>query len=75
MKYRVDIDNHSMAAEQLTNVIVRNKGMAFKRPGTEYVADANSTSNVRLIPWEHSTGDAYVMEFGDGYIGFLRTVP
>jgi len=64
MKYRVDMDNHSMASEELTNIIVRAKGRASKRPGTEYVDDANSTSNVRLIPWEHSTDDSYVLEFG-----------
>lgn len=30
---------------------------------------------IRLIPFEYSESDAYVLEFGDGYIGFLRTTP
>jgi len=73
MKYRVDTDKHGMGAEEMENVLVRSKGMAFKRPGTEYVDDANSTDTVRLIPWEHSTNDAYVLEFGNEYISFFRT--
>ena len=74
MKYRVDTDKHTMGCEEMENVMVRAKGMAFKRPGTEFIDDANSTSNVRLIPFEYSENDAYVLEFGHEYIGFLRTV-
>lgn len=74
VKYRVDTDRHSMGAEQLENILVRAKGMAYKRPGTEYIDDANDTVNVRLIPFEYSDDDAYVLEFGHGYIGFFRTV-
>jgi len=33
------------------------------------------TSTIRLIPFEYATNDAYVLEFGHQYIGFLRTVP
>ena len=29
----------------------------------------------RLIPFEYATNDAYVLEFGHQYIGFLRTTP
>lgn len=36
---------------------------------------AASSTAVRLIPFEYSTEDAYVLEFGHEYIGFLRTVP
>jgi len=75
MKYRVDTDKHTMGCAVMENVLVRAKGMAYKRPGTEYVEDANSTSNVRLIPFEYSTNDAYVIEFGHEYISFFRTVP
>ncbi len=36
------------------------------------LADDNA---VRLIPFEYATNDAYVLEFGHRYIGFLRTTP
>ncbi len=75
VKYRVDLDIRSMGAEKLENVMVKPTGMAYKRPGTEFVDDANSTSNVRLIPFEYSTDDAYPLEFGHKYIGFFRTTP
>lgn len=75
MKYRVDVDNHSMAAEELTNIVVRNKGMASKRPGTEFIDNSLVTDNVRLFPWEHSTDDSYALEFSHNSIGFFRTTP
>ena len=75
VKYRVDLDIRSMGAEQLENVMVKPTGMAYKRPGTEFVDEANDTVNIRLIPFEYSTDDSYVLEFGDDYIGFFRTVP
>ncbi len=80
MKYRVDMDIRSMGAEKLENVMVKPTGMAYKRPGTEFIDEANDTVNIRLIPFEYSTDDSYVLEFGEsdngnGYIGFVRTVP
>ena len=73
MKYRVDTDKRTMGAEELENVLIRASGMAFKRPGSEFVDDANSTSNVRLIPFEYAANDAYMIEFGHEYISFFRT--
>lgn len=75
MRYRIDVDNHSMASEQLTNIIVRTKGTASKRPGTEFVDETLVKSNVRLIPFEFSVDDSYVIELSHNKIGFLRTVP
>ena len=73
MKWRVDIDKRSMACEELENILVRAQGMAYKRPGTEYVDDALVKSNVRLMPFEYSTDDSYVLEFSHESIGFFRT--
>ncbi len=73
MKYRVDVDNRSMAAETLQNIVVSPQGMAAKRPGTEFIDNSTTDDNVRLIPFEYSTGDAYVLEFSHEQIGFFRT--
>jgi hypothetical protein len=75
MKYRVDMDTRSMAAEELTNILVRHKGMALKRPGTEFIDDVNDVNdtNIRLIPFEYAENDAYVLEFQHAEIGFFRT--
>jgi hypothetical protein len=46
MKYRVDMDNHSMAAEELTNILIAFDGMAYKRPGTEFIDDRITDINI-----------------------------
>ena len=75
MKYRVDTDKRTMGAEELENVLVRASGMAFKRPGTEFVDETLVKSNVRLIPFEFRSDDSYVLEFSHNSIGFFRTTP
>ncbi|KKL44930.1 hypothetical protein LCGC14_2360760, partial [marine sediment metagenome] len=43
------------------------------RPGTRYIATAkNSDEAVRLIPFEFSTTQAYIIEVGDEYFRFYR---
>ncbi len=75
MKWRVDMDIRTMGAEKLENVMVKPTGMAYKRPGTEFVDDsvAKVDADVRLIPFEYSVNDAYVIEMRHGFIGFFRT--
>ena len=75
MKYRIDVEKHSMGCETMENVLVRPKGLAYKRPGTEFIDNSLVENNVRLIPFEFSSDDAYVLEFTDKSIGFFRTVP
>jgi len=75
MKWRVDTDKHTMGAEELENVLVRPKGLAYKRPGTELVDETLVKSNVRLIPFEFRSDDSYVLEFSHNSIGFFRTTP
>jgi len=73
MKYRVDTDKHGMGSEEMENVLIRPMGMVYRRPGTELVDETLVKSNVRLIPFEHSTNDAYALEFTNKKIGFFRT--
>lgn len=73
MKYRVDTDKRSMGVEEAENILIRPKGMAYRRPGTEFVDDMNDLFDVRLIPFEYATDDAYVLEFGHEKLGFFRT--
>ena len=73
MKYRIDVEKHSMGCETMENVLVRPKGLAYKRPGTELVDETLVKSNVRLIPFEYSDSDAYALEFTHESIGFFRT--
>ncbi len=76
LKYRVDLQRRQMGVETMTNMIVKPQGAVFRRPGTEYIADVNnSTEAVRMFPFEYSDTDSYVLVFNDGIIRFFRTVP
>lgn len=68
---RVDIQKYNTACEVLKNMVIYPHGGATRRMGMEYIADAK-TNNVRLIPFEYNREQAYVLEFGGGYIRFYR---
>jgi hypothetical protein len=70
---RVDYQGYFDGATELTNFLVRVQGPITRRPGSMYVATAKGgTSPVRVIPFEFSTEQAYVLEFGDYYIRVFR---
>lgn len=50
LKIRQDLDKTSMGSETLQNILVRPQGMAFKRPGTEYIDRRNPDVNIPSIP-------------------------
>lgn len=66
---RSDIEFYATGCKELTNFNIYVHGGATKRPGTYYIATAgDSTAAVRLIPFEYSTEQAYILEFGDEYM-------
>lgn len=71
---RTDFEKYNSACRTLENMFVVTQGPATKRPGTEYiteVGDANYPYH-RLIPFEYSEDDAYVIELGHLYARFYR---
>lgn len=70
---RVDIAKYENAASTMKNVLVRVFGGAYRRPGT-YLAEVTklSTSAVRLMPFQFSTTQAYIIEAGDVYFRFYK---
>lgn len=73
-KGRFDLQaKYQNGCEILENYIPQLLGPARKRTGTRYVgAVKNSLHNVEIIGFEHSTTQAYVLEFGDQYIRFYK---
>ncbi len=70
---RVDLSKYYSGCRLLENFLVFSYGGATRRPGTRYIASAkNSDEAVRLIPFEFSTTQAYILEFGDEYIRFYK---
>jgi len=70
---RADTTPYYAMGETLENVLVTHYGSAMKTPGTKYVARTKDMDKAsRLIPFIFSSGDSYILEFGDEYIRFFR---
>lgn len=72
VQYRVDMDARYMGAQMLENMLVKPQGTAIRRPGTRYVTTTKDNGEARLIPFEFSTTDTYILEFGEEYVRFFR---
>lgn len=70
---RVDISKYRNGLKTLENGIVMPHGGIRKRPGTMFVSEVKNSANaVRLVPFEFSVTQAYVLEFGPSYIRIYR---
>jgi len=70
---RNDLTKYSSGCKTLENMVVYPHGSAARRPGTQFVAEVkDSTKKTRLIPFEFSTTQTYMLEFGDQYIRFYK---
>jgi hypothetical protein len=70
---RNDLTKYASGCKTLENMIVYPHGAAARRSGTSFVAEVkDSTKKTRLIPFEFSTTQTYMLEFGDQYIRFYK---
>lgn len=70
---RNDLAKYASGCKTLQNMIVYPHGSAARRSGTSFVAEVeNSAEKTRLIPFEFSTTQTYIMEFGNEYIRFYK---
>lgn len=66
---RNDLGKYDNALEECLNFIVSPYGAIYRRPGFEYIAPAKSnTVSSRLVPFEYSADETYILEFADGYM-------
>ena len=66
MDGRVDLAQYNEGAQLLKNMIVHPYGGVSNRPGTNFVANAYSATEIhvtRLIPFTFSVTQAYMLEF------------
>lgn len=69
---RVDLQRYSTGAKTLRNFFVHPHGGVSNRCGTYYEAKEKTTGKkIRLIPFEFSTVQTYVLEFGEYYCRFF----
>ena len=70
---RNDLAKYPTGCKTLENMIVFPHGSAARRSGTQFVAEVkDSSKETRLIPFEFSTTQTYMLEFGNQYIRFYK---
>ena len=70
---RYELAKYKNGCKTLTNFVPLPQGPVTRRPGTEYIAEvADSASFTRLIPFEFSEEDSYMLEFGPLTIRYFR---
>lgn len=69
---RVDIQKYPNGCRTLLNFLPKSQGPAVRRPGTRYVANTRSNSKARLIPFEFSATQSYIIEATDNVFRFFK---
>ncbi len=70
---RQDLSKYFSALRRMRNFYPKVQGPAIRRPGTRHVAEVkDSTRTVRLLPFEFSVQQAYIIEAGHVYLRFFR---
>jgi hypothetical protein len=70
---RIDLEKYFSGSKTLENMVIHPHGGASRRSGTQFISEVKtSADSTRLIPFEFSTTQTYMMEFGDEYIRFFK---
>lgn len=70
---RVDFQRYPSGCRILENFLPLVVGAAVRRPGTAFIASTRIPDKQALLfPFQYSTEQAYVLEFGDLYVRFYR---
>ena len=66
---RNDLSKYPAGCKTLENMVIYPHGAAARRPGTQFIAEVKTSSaKTRLIPFEFSTTQTYILEFGNQYM-------
>ena len=68
LRARTDIDQYSSGLTTARNVSIQPQGGAKRRDGTKFVAELDSGAGtaVRMVPFEFSVSDSYMLVFTPG---------
>lgn len=69
---RHDFVKYQNSCKLLQNMIVRSQGPVSRRPGSKFIATTKNNAAARLLPFEFSKTDTYMLEFGNLYIRAFR---
>ena len=76
---RTDLSKYTAGCATLRNCFAGIRGGAYSRPGTKFVGQAKQQSFAgstppRIIPFQFSTGQGYIIEIGDTGGGYARFI-
>ena len=70
---RPDVDKYKTGLKTCLNFIPLIQGPVERRPGTVFMKEVKTSSlKTRLVRFEFSTTQAYMLEFGNNYIRFYK---
>lgn len=70
---RGEIDKYKSACLAVQNMVPLVEGGVMRMPGTVYVAEVKTSAKAtRVLRFQFSTTQAYVIEFGDQYVRFYK---
>jgi len=70
---RTDLQKYFNGCKTLENMVVHPHGSVARRPGTKFISEIKTSSaKTRLVPFEFSTTQTYILEFGNLYIRFYK---
>ena len=70
---RIDLAKYRTGAKQIYNFVVQPHGGVRRRGGMEFVGEVkDSAQATRIVPFEASTDDTYILEFGHLYMRVYR---
>jgi len=69
---RIDLQKYSEGCDTLENMLVFPSGGITRRPGTSFAGRSKDDGKVKLVNFEFSDEQAYVLEFGANYIRFFK---
>lgn len=69
---RIDLTKYNEAAQTISNMLVYPSGGATRRPGTYFAGRSKDGGKVKLVNFEFSDEQAYILEFGNNYIRFYK---
>ncbi len=68
---REDLSKYHSGCSIMENFFPLPQGGAQKRPGTVYVAESKNNTKIRLLPFEYSITQSYIIELGNQYARFF----
>lgn len=70
---RVDIQRYGNGVKTLENFLIQPQGGLVRRPGFRHVCEVkDSSKKTRVVNFEFSSEQAYILEFGHQYIRFFK---